>query len=507
MDAGPTGIDLVRLENMASLQEMMDDHGGLAPDDQEWLKGLANEWHVLADTSFSDLVLWLPDRTDDAIFWAIAQIRPTTGPTALEEDVVGESIVYDDEHSVTGAYLSHDIVETSTNQLNAGIPVDTWAVPIMHGDTCIAVLERHTNRMGVRAPGALEDWFLTVADILTDMVHRRAFPVFPASEPNLSPKVADGLVVLTPGGVVRYASPNAVTAYRRMGYVGDLEGEPLMAITQGLGLDLDQVGQTFASDLESGQVHEVNLTNRRASARLRAIPMTLGEDPAGVLVLVKDTTEIQERERQLVTKDATIREIHHRVKNNLQTVAALLRLQSRRVHNEEARAALHDSMNRVAAIAVVHELLSQAHTQAVEFDDIADRILRMVGDVSTIQGEVTTRREGSFGLIPAAVATSLSLVVTELCQNAAEHGLNFQEGEVLVRPDNRGDQIVVDVLDSGPGLAPDYEERAQHSLGLSIVRTLVSDVGGTFTLTNRDEGPDAEPDVHGTRARVVMPLK
>ncbi len=488
------------------MQQMMHDHGGLSPEDQEWLKGLVNEWHILADTSFSDLVLWLPDRDDDAIFWAVAQIRPTTGPTALEEDVVSENIVYDDEHSVTGAYLSHEVVETSTNQLNAGIPVDTWAVPIMHGDTCIAVLERHTNRMGIRAPGALEDWFLTVADILTDMVHRRNFPVYPPSEPSLSPRVVDGLIVLTPSGIVRYASPNALTAYRRLGHAGDLEGEALADLTQGLGLGIDQVGQTFASDLRADTVHELNVTNRRASARLRVIPLTLGEEKAGVLVLVKDTTEIQERERQLVTKDAMIREIHHRVKNNLQTVAALLRLQARRVHNEEARAALHEAMNRVVAIAVVHEMLSQAHTQAVEFDDIADRILRMVGDVSTLQGDVVTRRDGSFGMVPATVATSLSLVVTELCQNAVEHGLGFSSGEVVVRPRNEGGRMRVDILDDGPGLAPDFEERAKKSLGLSIVRTLMADVGGTFTLSNRADDPDAAPGVHGTCARVEYPL-
>lgn len=491
---------------MASLQQMMTEHGDLTEEDQTWLKGLVNEWHILADTSFSDLVLWLPDRDAPAVFWAGAQIRPTTGPTALEEDVVGESIVYDDEHPVTGAFLSHELVETSDNQLNAGIPVDTLAIPIMSGDRCIAVLERHTNRMGVRAPGALEDAFLEVAEVLTDMVHRREFPIDPPSEPNLSPRVADGLVMVSNEGRIQYATPNAVTAYRRLGHIGDLEGERLPEMTQRLGLGLAPVGQSFTSDLRSRAVHELDLGNRQASARLRIMPLTQHRQPAGVLVLVRDTTEIQERERQLVTKDATIREIHHRVKNNLQTVAALLRLQSRRMTTDEARSALHDAMNRVAAIAVVHEILSQAHSQAVEFDDIADRILRMVGDVAALSGRVNTKRVGTFGMVPAAAATSLSLVITELCQNAVEHGLKFTTGHVELRPVNSGHQIVVDILDDGAGLPPGFDITATNSLGLSIVSTLVDDAGGTFTLCNRGDEPDAEPGEHGTRARVVMPI-
>ena len=491
---------------MASLQQMMNDHCAIGADDQAWLKGLVNEWHVLADTSFSDLVLWLPDRDDEAVFWAGAQIRPTTGPTALEEDVVGESIVYDDEHPVTGAHLSHEVVETSDNQLNAGIPVDTLAIPIIANGTCIAVLERHTNRMGVRAPGALEDAFLEVADTLTDMVHHRQFPVDPPSEPNLSPRVADGLVVVRNDGRISYATPNAVTAYRRLGHSGDLEGERIEEITQRLGLGLAAVGQSFTSDLRARAVHELDLGNRQASARLRIIPLTSAGGPAGILILVRDTTEIQERERQLVTKDATIREIHHRVKNNLQTVAALLRLQSRRMTTDEARSALHDAMNRVAAIAVVHEILSQAHSQAVEFDDIADRILRMVGDVAALSGRVSTRRVGSFGLVPAGAATSLSLVITELLQNAVEHGLKFTTGQVELRPTNTGSQISVDILDDGPGLPVGFDMATTNSLGLSIVATLVDDAGGSFSLCNRTADPDAAPDEHGTRARVTMPI-
>src|SRR5207248_11469710 len=105
-------------------------------------------------------------------------------------------------------------------------------------------------------------------------------------------------------------------------------------------------------------------------------------------VLVRDITEVRRRDRQLVTKDATIREIHHRVKNNLQTVAALLRLQARRVEVPEARTALEESVRRVASIALVHETLSMSSGEVVDFDGIVDRVAAAATEVAAPESKV-----------------------------------------------------------------------------------------------------------------------
>ncbi len=484
---------------MLSLNQVLDAYTDMAPDDRARLRALVNEWHLLADTSFSDLILWVPG-VDDNIFWAAAQIRPTTGPTALEDDVVGEDIRYDDEHLVTSAYLSGEIMGTSDNQLKAGIPVDTWAIPILRQGGVLAIVERHTNRMGIRAPGALEDAYLEIADILSDMLWRGDFPVDPPSDPSSSPKVGDGLIQLNVEGIITYASPNAVSTFRRLGHPGDLLGEELRELTDVLTVEQQTLGQSVAADVTGRMVREIEIQARDANARLRVIPLRHGAESAGTLVLCKDTTDIRSRERQLVTKDATIREIHHRVKNNLQTVAALLRLQSRRIESPEAKQALRDAMSRVAAIAVVHDTLSQAFDEEVAFDDVADRILHMVGEVAATSGIVVARREGSFELIPADVATSLSLVMTELCQTAVEHGLHSSSGTVIVRPQRDDGHLVLDVLDDGVGLPPASELNGRESLGLSIVRTLVTDMGGSFSL-----GPN--PEGRGTLAEVIVSLR
>jgi len=482
---------------MLSLAQVVDQHSHLTSADREWLMALVREWHLLADTSFSDLLLWVPDR-DHHVFWAAAQIRPNTGPTALEDDVVGESIAYDAEHLVTTAFMSNRIAATTEHQLAAGSPVGIWAVPVMrHGD-CIGVVERHMNRQGIRAPGALEDTYLEVAPVLTDMLWHGIFPTEPPSVASSSPKVGDGLLRTDDEGLVTYASPNAVSAYRRLGLVGDLMGENLSEITTGLGGQPLEIARG-PKDPFGRRAAEMTIDVPQASIRLRVLPLIMDGAMAGGLTLCLDATALRERERQLVTKDATIREIHHRIKNNLQTVAALLRLQSRRMDSPVAKAALKEAVSRVQSIAVVHEILSQSYDETVRFDAVADQLLAMVGDMAATSGTVHSVREGSFGLVPADAATALSLALTELCQNAVEHGLGASSGTVVVRPTRDGDRLTLEVINDGASLPDDFVIDGTSSLGLSIVRTLVEDLGGTFTLENNADGP-------GTTARLVVRL-
>ena len=215
---------------------------------------------------------------------------------------------------------------------------------------------------------------------------------------------------------------------------------------------------------------------------------------------MQDVTELRRRDRQILSKDATIREIHHRVKNNLQTVAALLRLQSRRVANPEARQALEESMRRVSSIALVHETLSGSIDEKVDFDEIVDRLLQMLHDV-TGAAQIELRRAGSFGDVSGNIATTLVLVLTELVQNAVEHAFpGGRPGSVEVRADRRAGSVVVTVLDDGVGLPSNFSSEASDRLGLQIVRTLVgAEAGGEVRFTARPDGP-------GTAATVSVNL-
>jgi two-component sensor histidine kinase len=228
--------------------------------------------------------------------------------------------------------------------------------------------------------------------------------------------------------------------------------------------------------------------------------------PIGALVLVRDVTEVRRRDRALMTKDATIREIHHRVKNNLQTVAALLRLQARRVDIPEAKTALLESVRRVASIALVHETLSMSSDEAVEFDGIVDRISAAATEVASTEISVKMRREGTFGVLPAEIATSLVMVLNELLINAVEHGFGEEaepphpeSAEVVVTAHRFRKQLHVTVADNGGGLPEGFKPDAGGRLGLQIVRALATgELRGTIELRNRAGG--------GTEAVLVVPL-
>jgi hypothetical protein len=164
------------------------------------------------------------------------------------------------------------------------------------------------------------------------MIAAGLFP-WPESDPaNLhSPRVNDGMLRLGRSGKVTYASPNALSAYRRLGLTADLAGRELAPLTVRLCASAGPKDDSLML-AASGRAHlEIEIEANGSVVQMRSIPLTVDGARAGALILLRDVTELRNRERELITKDATIREIHHRVKNNLQTVAALLRLQARRM--------------------------------------------------------------------------------------------------------------------------------------------------------------------------------
>jgi two-component sensor histidine kinase len=252
---------------------------------------------------------------------------------------------------------------------------------------------------------------------------------------------------------------------------------------------------------------ETEIEGNDCVVQLRAIPLKPKGERIGSLILLRDVTELRRRERELITKDATIREIHHRVKNNLQTVAALLRLQSRRIGatgDHRARAALDEAVRRVGSIAIVHETLSQTLDERVEFDEIADRVIAMVTELAP-DGRVTGRRTGRFGILDAETATPLSMVLTEVMQNALEHAFGPEDRGLIEVTASRTEvrrgtsRLLVTVQDNGRGLPEGFDPHHDGNLGLQIVRTLVQgELGGRFDMVGIEGG--------GTRAVLDLPL-
>jgi two-component sensor histidine kinase/PAS domain-containing protein len=489
---------------VASLSELVRAHADLDEPALGQLHLLVAEWQLISDLSFADLLLFVRTRvTVEPTYLCVAQMRPTTGPTMYVDDLVGATVTASDRFAVDRAWREGRIVRDGEPEWRNDVPVREEGIPVRHRDQVVAVLARDTNLATSRTPSPLELAYLAAASDLIQMVAEGRFP-FPGAETHLAggPRVGDGLLRLDDDGVIVFSSPNASSALRRLGWTANLTGASYADVVAGMQLS-GEVAEARVDDvLETRRPTEAEVVDSDGEVvvRLRAVPLLPGGTLLGALVLVRDVTEVRRRDRQLVTKDATIREIHHRVKNNLQTVAALLRLQARRTTVGEARSALEESVRRVTSIAVVHETLSQALDESVDFDGIADTIASVAVDLATTRtsARVATTREGSFGVLPAQVATPMALVLSELLANAVEHAYGGDSGKLHVRVRRSAASLEMVVADQGPGLPEGFSLERASGLGLQIVRTLVvGELRGTFGLRPGAAG--------GTEAVVAVP--
>ena len=496
---------------MSTLSDLLAEHTKLSGGEVDHLRMVVAEWQLLSDLSFADLLMWVPvgepptPAQSDVEYLCVAQARATTAPTAHPEDVVGSTLTVDDHPQLRRATEERRICREEDPRWYHGVPVRREAVPVTFDDKVIAVLSRETDLAVPRVPSSLEIAYLGIAADLCQMVADGTFPTSePAADVHTSPRVGDGLVRLDPTGAVVFASPNAQSAYHRMGHPAELVGVRLAPLTRGLiadPFDATEIAQRILAALDGQPSMRAEAESHRGAGVLfRALPLRPGGKPAGALILCRDVTEVRRRDRALMSKDATIREIHHRVKNNLQTVAALLRLQSRRTNSPEAKEALAESVRRVAAIAMVHETLSTSVDERVDLDELIDKVIPVIGDVAAAESQVKVRKSGQFGVVAAETATPLVMILTELIQNAVEHAYPAgHSGEVVVTATRSARWLDVVVADDGKGLPRGFSLERANGLGLQIVRTLMeSELRGTLSLGRRDRA--------GTEAVLRVPL-
>lgn len=474
---------------MATFSELINANAKLRPQEVEHLSELVAEWRLLADLSFADLILWLPIRKDETAwpdgYVAIAQIRPTTAATVFNNDLIGSELAWGSNSRVDQALSSGEILRDTQPEKVGELLIKEEAIPVYFEGKTIAVIARHRNADLMRSPSKLELNYREIAHKIYQMVAEGNYPIRNSIYNSESaPRVGDGLIRLDVNGIVFFASPNARSALSRIGFDNELEqknlGEVFASLPQSKSQPTDESWQSL---LSGKQLRRAEYENSRGVIDLLVIPLTNDKDRIGAIVLVHNITELRNRDRALVTKDATIKEIHHRVKNNLQTVSALLRLQSRRVEDPTASAALAEAVRRVASIALVHETLSNQSGDFVEFDSVLDQIVKNA--ISLTPRQIKFEKLGEFGAFDSKVATALSLVVAELIHNALEHGL-AESGDLLqVEVKNRGKSYTVSVVDNGAGLPADFNIEQSANLGLQIANTLTkNELAGEINLSS-----------------------
>jgi len=465
-------------------------HTALGSGELEHLQRLLGSWSVLADLSFSDLLLVVPvapshpeHSGEEAELVVLGQIRPSNRPTLIEQDLVGQT-VRESAWSLSATALHEGRVVHGTVHhpvLGESVPVEN--IPVRYDDRVIAVLLR-VSQAPLRGPTSIyEKTYLEVFDRLAEMVAESAFP-FPDEDVGTeeAPRVGDGFVVVDAEGRVEFASPNAMNAFHRMGVYSPPEG------CRFTDLGVEESAVEWALATGRPVVEEVE---RRPDVivLVHCIPLLFRGSVTGAVILLRDVTDVRRLDRLLLSKDAAIREVHHRVKNNLQTISSLLSLQARRVAVGAGREALREAERRVRSIALVHEILSRDPGDQVPFGDIVTSLVQMAADSVVSSGPVEIKVSGDLGDVTADVATPLAVILAEVLQNAVEHAFDVEgmdggvpprgqgeeppKGHVSVELEDRGTELAVTVRDDGCGLPEGFEIEETTSLGLSIVRDLV----------------------------------
>jgi two-component sensor histidine kinase len=457
------------------------------------VRRLASSWRPLADLSFSDLLLLAPIAEESGHrFVVLAQVRPTTGQTIYPTDMVGTIVDEVERPLLMRSLRTGEIVENDTPAFGTKERVRVQCIPVRCDDVVVGLVTRDLSITSSRRPGELERTYQETFGRFAKMIAQGSFP-FAREEIELetSPRVGDGVIIIDDETRVKFASPNAVSSMHRMGIHAYATGQLLREVGFDDAAPRAALGASLpvTEELERGEV----------SVLLRVLPMLESGRPVGAIMMIRDVTDLRRRDRMLLSKDATIREIHHRVKNNLQTIASLLRLQGRRLSSPEAREALAESERRIRSIAIVHETLSRDAGDVVRFGEIVRPLVRVVEEsVASPERSIAFEVEGDAGELPGEVATPLAVVLNELMQNAVDHAFpEGRPGRVVVRLRRTDDHVIVDVIDDGIGLPPTFSLDASKGLGLSIVHALVTgELDGSIELR----------DTHGTTVHIQVPV-
>jgi two-component sensor histidine kinase len=449
---------------------------GLADADIERITGIAESFEMSdgQDDLFIDV---LSGVVNEAI--VVYHYRPDSGKSLYMRSVTGEKALRENEPGVlrtleTGIMSQGIVANTQENHL-----VRQIVYPIKNKEGIIAVVIYEKD-----VSDNIQDHFDMTSKQFEDGEISSSLTAMLRFKETIINQLEDAVLIFDKYGFLKLKNYKADDYYRRLGYLEDI---------QGLHYDNLSLDQTTFSDVkkEYSLSPSCPLTTdvKVAGYYYQVKRLFITERDFRVGVILHDVTEIKDKEAEIVSKSVAIREIHHRVKNNLQTVASLLRIQGRRCENPEAKKSLNESVSRVLAIAATHELLSTEIEAQVDLFDvihlIASNIQRCFVDCKSINIEMKAAQSIC---LDSDRTVAIALIVNELLQNCYEHAFgDCSEGNITVHALLEGGLVTVEVMDDGIGFP--VEMRSRESLGLSIVRSYVKDkLKGKLAITSNPNG-------------------
>ena len=449
----------------------------------ELWRRIGNSLHLAADVAGAKILMCAPSRQNHELI-LLAFAKPHTVIIDDPAQKINLLPIIHDSLAAQVLATGKSAFKERENSLGQTLLKEAWPVCDNGQKIGVISLELIKNRLPFTETNIL---LQTAKSIL-----RNARKLLPAGMCQ-SMSAGDGLIIADKFKRIIYANEAALGIYRRLG-VGSVVGRRL---ADGL-LTRYAIRETTVP----GCPYEREFVVGGRILHQRDMAITNGGVLERQIVILADVTELRQKERELATKSAIIQEIHHRVKNNLQTIASLLRLQARRSTSPEVKAALKESVSRILSTSAVHEFLSQQEGESIDLATIAQNIFTFA-KYSMVRPDFYLQAEycGQKLLLPSDVATSLALIINELTLNAIEHGFRGRhKGSIRLSLAALPMNWQLDFTDDGLGLPPNFSAANTNSLGLSIIRTLVeNDLGGSFSLSTGDF------PAGNTLARIVWP--
>lgn len=456
----------------------------LAPAQIAVLDNICSILGLASDLAHAQITVYAKACNENSLV-TVAQVKPNTSFVQQKPTIIGTTVYASEEPLIWRTLRTGEAIRGQRE----------WALGMWMEMRVYPVRDASSNVIAVVSfEASMEEAQLESHQLLVETAQLILATVkVPSSTKTYrSLSASDGIIIVDDQGKIIFANSTADSIYKVLA-VGNIVGRRIYERRAHMGL--------AQKAMLAREACETELTAGAMTLVQRAIPVIVnGVSIVCIVVILTDVTEVKKKEKELLIKSAVIQEIHHRVKNNLQTIASLLRLQARRTTSQEVKAALQESVNRISSISVVHEFLSQQDAEFIDVAEVTKNILELViQNMLEPDFNLQTRFNGQTVILPSEQASSLALVINELIQNSIEHGFTGRrEGLIGVEIATLADAYKIEIYDNGIGMPLDFNPQASNSLGLQIVRTLIeSDVGGSFELYND----------RGTHACIIIPRK
>lgn len=306
----------------------------------------------------------------------------------------------------------------------------------------------------------------------------------PSSEElqSIAESIGDAVIIFDKDGTCTYANGQAQKLFRGLGYQDDLVG---------LAFENISFSRYTFTDLKNNpeSVREHNeIKIGSYNLKLTCNSIYNNDRFRGALLVIRDRTEEKHKETQLILKSVAIDEIHHRVKNNLQTIISLIGLQANRSDSEEVKTFSHDIISRIYSISMTHEILARKGVDSVEIKELLSKMLdSSVNYIVPQHLDLNFEITGDEILLASSLATTIAIVVNELIQNSIKHAfIDRDKGRVEITVAKGRDEACITINDNGVGFG---EEQKNSSLGLKLVRSLVKEkLKGDIEFITGDDG-------------------